>query len=115
MWNYWKAAGIQQKTTRARRIALSELKSMSMISQSATDKTGSKGVAATETWQSLCGAWQSSRDYVARDGSGDPRGRKPGRGWGAHNPTFPTWTEGEKRFLSATRNPYAAMQSVAWW
>lgn len=68
------------ETTRARRTALSESKSMSMINRSTTDKMGSKGVAAKETWQSPCVSWQSNRHYVARDGSGDPRGRKPGHG-----------------------------------
>ena len=34
-------------------------------------------------------------------------------GWGADNPTWPAGAEGEKRFRSATRNPYAAIHKVA--
>src|SRR5260370_5833277 len=65
----------QQKTTHDRRIASNESKSTSTISQSVTDETDSKRVAATEAWRSGCVAWQSSKGYVVRDGSGDPRGR----------------------------------------
>src|SRR6266852_3573475 len=74
-WSYWMACGTQQKTTHDRRIASNESKSTSTISQSVTDKTDSKRVAATEAWRSGCVAWQSSKGYVVRDGSGDPRGR----------------------------------------
>src|SRR5712672_4427341 len=70
-WSYWMACGTQQKTTHDRRIASNESKSTSTISQSVTDKTDSKRVAATEAWRSGCVAWQSSKGYVVRDGSGD--------------------------------------------
>ena len=58
-------------------------------------------------------AWRSSADYAVRDERGDPRGRKSGGGSGADSPTWPARAEGEKRFRSATRNPYAAIHKVA--
>jgi len=75
------------------------------ISQSATHKRGSEAVERAEAGQSLFSKSQSSSDYAARGGRGEPRGRKPGGGEGADNLTWPARAEGEKRFRSLTRNP----------
>ena len=54
-------------------------------------------------------AWLSASrliwDYAARDEFGDPRGLKSGVGSQLRNASFPARAEGEKRLLSATRNP----------
>ena len=56
-----------------------------------------------ERW--FVGAWQSTRDYVARGEPGDPRGRNWGGILGMDSPSRPARAEGEKRFRSATRKP----------
>jgi hypothetical protein len=66
---------------------------------------GSEVVASARRAPEPCGASQSSVDYVALGGPGDPRGRKSGAGPRAANPRYPARAEGEKRFRSATRNP----------
>lgn len=73
-------------------------------SEIAAQEVGGRGQSAT---------WRSSADYAVRDGRGDPRGRKSGGGSGADSPTWPARAEGEKRFRSAIRNPYAAIHKVA--
>ena len=78
-----------------------------------THKRDSAVVAAATDGPERCATSRSSRDYAVRGGPGDPRGRKSGAGPEAANPRLPAWAEGEKRFRSATRNPYAAMHSVA--
>ena len=57
--------------------------------------------------------WRWTMDYASRGERGDPRGRKSGGGSGADSPTWPARAEGEKRFRSATRNPYEAIHKVA--
>jgi len=74
---------------------------------------GSEGVAPAVAGQGSFSTSQSNSDYAARGERGDPRGRKSGSGPGAANPRWPARAQGEKRFRSATRNPYAAMHSVA--
>ena len=76
-------------------------------------KTDSERVARAGSGQFSSAAWRSNSDYAARGERDDPRGRKSGGGSGADNPTWPMRAEGEKRVRSATRNPYAAMHSVA--
>ena len=68
-------------------------------------RKGNEVVAAVVGARSRCGSWQSSADYVARGGCGDPRGRKSGGSSGADSPTWPARTEGEKRVRSLIRNP----------
>jgi hypothetical protein len=60
-----------------------------------------------------CVRWRWTMDYASRGERGDPRGRKSGGGSGADSPTWPARAEGEKRFRSAIRNPYAAIHKVA--
>jgi len=57
--------------------------------------------------------WRLRMDYASPGGRGDPCGRKSGGGSGADSPTWPARAEGEKRFRSAIRNPYAAIHKVA--
>ena len=78
-------------------------------------RRGSEAIAAVTDAPERNATSQSNADYVALDERGDPRGRKSGAGPGAKNPRCPARAEGEKRFRSATRNPYAAIQRVAWW
>ena len=84
-----------------------------MITLAAIRRTGNEVVAALVDARSRCGAWQSNADYVVRGECGDPRGRKSGGCSGADNSRLPTRVEGEKRFRSAIRNPYAAIHKVA--
>jgi len=76
---------------------------------------GSEAIAAVTDAPERSATSQSNADYVARDERGDPRGQKSGAGPGAANPRCPARAEGEKRFRSPTKNPYAAIQRVAWW
>src|SRR3954453_15244800 len=83
------------------------------IRQSAIHKRGSEAVGGAGAGPSSSSAWQSSSDYAARGGRGEPRGRKSGGGDGVDNLTWPARAEGEKRFRSLIRNPYAAMHKTA--
>ena len=58
--------------------ALMKLISMPTLSPETTRKKGSEAVAAATGAPERCAASQSSADYVARGGRGDPRGRKSG-------------------------------------
>ena len=103
--------GAQRLTTPAPHPVLPMPISMPRISLSATHNKGSAGVAGAGAEQSSSSASRWTLDYAARV-LREPRGRKSGGGWGMENPRWPTRAEGEKRFRSAMRNPYAAMQSV---
>ena len=83
------------------------MKSISMptFSPVTIRKKGSEAVGAVTGAPERGARSQSSEDYAARGGRGDPRGRKSGGNSGADSPTWPARTEGEKRFRSATRNP----------
>jgi hypothetical protein len=66
--------------------ALMKLISMPTLSPETTRKKGSEAVPSARGAPERCAASQSSVDYAARDGPGDPRGRKSGAGPGAANP-----------------------------
>jgi len=68
-------------------------------------KKDNERVVEADIGQESSLAWRWTSDYAARDGRGDPRGRKSETGLGATNPRWPARAEGEKRFRSATRNP----------
>ncbi len=76
-------------------------------------KKDSEEAAESGSRQSVCVGWRWSVDYAVRTREGRPRGRKSCGSAGADNSSWPVRAEGEKRLLSATRNPYAAMQRVA--
>jgi hypothetical protein len=87
------------------RPALMKSISTQTLSPAMIRKRGSEAIAAATGAPERCVASRSSRDYVARGVRGDPRGRKSGAGPRAANLRWPARAEGEKRFLSATRNP----------
>ena len=97
------------------RPALMKSISIPTLSSEMIRNRGSEAIAAVTDAPERSATSQSNADYVARDERGDPRGRKFGPGPGAKNPRCPARAEGEKRFRSATKNPYAAIQRVAWW
>src|SRR5580700_6315782 len=106
--------GTPRPTIPAHRPALQKWTSMRKINGFPwLRRMGSEAVAEATGARSRCGAWRRSGDYVARDERGDPRGRKSGGSSGADSPTWPARAEGEKRFRSAIRNPYAAIHKVA--
>ena len=106
-------AGTQLQITHDLHPALSRPLLTPRIIPSAIHRTDIEQAGPGAVGQSWSSASRSSWDYAARDEFGDPRGRKSGVGWQLVNASFPARAEGEKRLLSATRNPYAAMQSVA--
>src|SRR5687767_13445911 len=106
-------SGIQHQITHAPKPVSFGWKWMLRITRSAIRKMDTESTAAAGSARSGSGAWLSSADYAARGERGEPRGRNSGGGSGARNPTWPTRAEGEKRFRSATRNPYAAIHKVA--
>src|ERR1043166_1434761 len=88
---------------------------MPRIIRRVTHRKDNEGVArgGAERSSFVASRWNSG--YVVRGEPGDPRGRKSSGGFGVDNPTWPVCAEGEKRFRSATRNPYAAIHKVAGW
>jgi hypothetical protein len=87
------------------RPALRKWISIAILSLEITRKMGSEVTAAITGEPERSESWRSNEDYVARGACGDPRGRKSGAGLRVANPRWPARAEGEKRFLSATRNP----------
>jgi hypothetical protein len=108
------AHGIQSHAPNGRPALMKSI-SISTLSSEGTRKRGSEITAALTDAPDRSVTSQSSADYVARGERGDPRGRKSDGDLGATNRRWPARAEGEKRLRSATRNPYAAMQSVGWW
>ena len=76
-------------------------------------KKGKRRAGVTGSGRSGGAAWRSSAGYAARPVWGAPRGRNGADLAGRGIRNWPALAEGEKRLLSPTRNPYAAMQSVA--
>jgi hypothetical protein len=68
---------------------LASMKSISpwTLSRKKIRSRGSAAVAAAKGAPARCVASRSSADYAARDGPGDPRGRKSGAGLRAANPS----------------------------
>jgi hypothetical protein len=106
--------GIQSHAPNGRPALMKSI-SISTLSSEGTRKRGSEVTAVLTDVPERSVTLQWSADYVARGERDDPRGRKSDGGLGATNRRWPARAEGEKRFRSATRNPYAAIQSVAWW
>ena len=75
------------------------------VTNEAIHRTDNEEAAESGSGRCECEAWQSSRGYVVRAGSGVPRGLKCLGSLGTDSPTCSTNAEGEKRLRSATRNP----------
>ncbi len=75
------------------------------VTNEAVHRTDNEEAAESGSGRCECEAWQSSRGYVVRAGSGVPRGLKCLGSLGTDSPTCSTNAEGEKRLRSATRNP----------
>jgi hypothetical protein len=87
------------------RPAWMKLISILTISLEETRSRDNAAIAATTGAPEEFAESRSSADYAARGVRGEPRGRKSRAGPGTTSPAFPARAEGEKRLLSATRNP----------
>ena len=98
-------AGTQLQTTHGLHPALSNPILTPRIIPSAIHRTDIEEAGPAAVGQAWLSASRSNSDYAARDEFGDPRGLKSGVGSQLRNASFPARAEGEKRLLSATRNP----------
>ena len=104
--NWSKMHGTQRRTIPARKPALRKSMWMRKISRSGwLHKRDSAAAARAVDGQGRSARWRWRMGYAARDGRGDPRGRKSGDALGADSPTWPARAEGGKRALSLIRNP----------
>ena len=98
-------AGTQLQTTHGLHRALSNPISTPRIIASPIHRTDIEEVGPAAIGQAWLSASRLNSDYAARDEFGDPRGLKFGVGSQLVTASFPARAEGEKRLLSATRNP----------
>ena len=95
------------------RPALTKWISIPTLSLEITRKTGSEATAAITGALERSESWQSNADYVVRGRARRPAGPEVRR-WPEGGESKMSGTgRGGKRFRSATRNPWAAMHSVA--